>query len=78
MMCITALSQSRGRASVRPHPQEAVAGDTLDDEIGVAVEFEGEDEEPDSEGDEVVVRQLYTILSPMLAACRVTSDRIAT
>ncbi len=32
-----------------------VAGDALDDEIGVAVEFEGEDDEEDSEGDEVVV-----------------------
>jgi hypothetical protein len=35
-----------------------VAGDTLDEDIGVAVEFEGEDEEEDSEGDEVVVRPL--------------------
>ena len=35
-----------------------MAGDALDDEIGVAVEFEGEDEEEDSEGDEVVVSPL--------------------
>lgn len=37
-------------------PDEPVAGDALDEDIGVAVEFEGEDEEEDSEGDEVVVR----------------------
>ena len=34
---------------------EPADGDALDDEIGVAVEFEGDDEEEDSEGDEVVV-----------------------
>lgn len=37
---------------------EGAPGDALDDDIGVAVEFEGEDEEddPDEEVDEVVVR----------------------
>ena len=39
-------------------PDEPVAGDALDEDIGVAVEFEGEDEEEDSEGDEVMVRSL--------------------
>jgi pre-mRNA-splicing helicase BRR2 len=35
---------------------DAIPGDALDEEIGVAVEFEGEDEEEgDSEVDEIVV-----------------------
>ena len=45
---------SAGAAAVEG---EAVPGDTLDDDIGVAVEFENEDEDDeDEEVDEVMVR----------------------
>jgi hypothetical protein len=51
-------------------PDEPVAGDALDEDIGVAVEFEGEDEEEDSEGDEVVVRsRLCAVWSSARLAC---------
>ncbi len=48
---ITDYSAAEAAAAVA----EPAEGDALDDEIGVAVEFEGDDEEEDSEGDEVVV-----------------------
>ena len=37
-------------------PAEPEEGDALDDDIGVAVEFEGDEDDEDSEGDEVMVR----------------------
>ena len=37
-------------------PAEPEDGDKLDDDIGVAVEFEGDEDEEESDGDEVVVR----------------------
>lgn len=43
---------------------EAVAGDTLDDDIGVAVEFENEDEDDeDEEVDEIMVRPVLARVS---------------
>ena len=50
---------------------EGAPGDALDDDIGVAVEFEGEDEEddPDEEVDEVVVRALGEPSRPRTDIC---------
>ena len=48
----------------QPDEEPGVPGDALDDDIGVAVEFEGEDADEESEVDEVEVR---LIMKPQTA-----------